>query len=651
MMKNPYNNHGFSLVELIVGMAIAAIVSGMVLVIVQFSSNSFRSTTAEESAQQQAQTVTSQINDYVMNTKGAVCYYVEDQMVSNDQNYEDVTPGSANDLDAVVKKQIMLYDQVGTEIIEKRIEWNKTNQKLFVDENTADAKPAIMLAQNVDDFSVDLKDAFTHKKIYLHIRIRNDQKMYGVDQKTINLRNQLLINQIPESDSAGDFTKVITGTKVTATSNRILPGTSVSVHGTVQANYSVSQACRYYILVDDHTKVSQIPGYCSIDENTGEIHAESYLRENRSIVVIAYPVVVMNSDYTESEQRALAGTMTLSIVSNAITSTQIIGPTTVNAGETIQYSASVSGYPGVSQECRFTMFYNGSEVTSVDNGNVTMNTNGELICGTALTEDMTVEIMAMPLEIYESDLAEAEKLSLSGRLNIQLLKKAAVVPQLYFVTQKSTLYTGQRYTFSIAELHGFSLSNITWSIPSGSSYATVDASSGQVRALPGTANGSKFTVRATANYGTVPLSIETTVTVMKPNFILMNGSNELTEVFADFAGKKLNSQERSYSLVIQLDGVSITNSYSSTTGTLKTSYFDFFGDEYLFRGLRQTSGGSSVTTFTVSKPSISFYTYDPGKYAISNSGDCFMNISISITLQDGTTGAITKSIPYRYYIR
>ncbi len=67
MMKRQVRNRGFSLVELIVGIAIAAIVSGMVLIIVQFSSNSFRSTTAEDSAQQQAQTVTSQINDYVMN--------------------------------------------------------------------------------------------------------------------------------------------------------------------------------------------------------------------------------------------------------------------------------------------------------------------------------------------------------------------------------------------------------------------------------------------------------------------------------------------------------------------------------------------------------------------------------------------------------
>ena len=648
MMKRQVRNRGFSLVELIVGIAIAAIVSGMVLTIVQFSSNSFRSTTAEESAQQQAQTVTSQINDYVMNTKDAVCYFVEDQMVSNDQNYEDVTPGATNDLDAVERKKILLYDKEGASIKETLIEWNKTDQTLFVDVDTADSKPAVLLAQNVNDFSVDLKDAFTHKKIELQIRIVNDKKTYGVDRKTINLRNQLLINQTPVGDGSGDFTKTITGTKVTASANRLLPSASIAVHGTVQANYSVSQACRYYILLDDNTTVSNIPGYCSIDGSTGELRAESYIRENREIVVIAYPVVVMDSvAYSDSEKLALAGTISISIVSNAITSTQVVGPTTVTAGETKQYSATVSGYPGVSQECRFTMLYGGTEVTSLDNGNVTMNSNGELVCGSTLTTDITVEIAAIPLEIYNSDLPDAEKLSLTGKLTVLLQKKTVIVPQLVFVTSKSTMYTGQRSTFTIAETHGFSLSNIRFSIVSGGAYASVNNSTGQVTVSTEAGDGSTFKVKATAYYGTALLSTEEKlVTVKKPKFSLMD---DLIQVEADFDfdwwSFSLIPKERYYSESIQPDEPDITDimiSNSMITGTLTTSYINQSGKEKLFLGLR--SGGIRKDTINVTGPVMSFYTFDKEKRSLQYT--CYLNVDITITLEDGTTGTINKSIPY-----
>ena len=650
MMKRQVRNRGFSLVELIVGIAIAAIVSGMVLTIVQFSSNSFRSTTAEESAQQQAQTVTSQINDYVMNTKDAVCYYVEDLMVSNDQNYEDVTSSAINDLDSVERKRIVLYDKVGATIKETRIEWNKTNQTLFVDLDTADSKPAVLLAKNVNDFSMDLKDAFTHKKIELQIRIVNDKKTYGVDRKTINLRNQLLINQTPVGDGSGDFTKTITGTKVTASANRLLPSASIAVHGTVQANYSVSQACRYYILLDDNTTVSNIPGYCSIDGSTGELRAESYIRENREIVVIAYPVVVMDSTtYSDSEKLALAGTISISIVTNAITSTQVVGPTTVTAGETIQYSATVSGYPGVSQDCKFTMKYNGTEVTSLDGGNVTINSNGELVCGSTLTNDITVEIAAIPLEIYNSDLSEADKQSLTGKLTVLLQKKAMVKPQLAFKKSKDTMYTGQGYTFTVEETHGFSLINISWSISSGSSFATV-TTAGQVRVNTAVASGSKFTVKATAYYGTVRLSTEKEVTVKKPRFSLMD---DLIKVEADFDRWLfwLIPKERYYSESIQSDEPDITDimiSNSMITGTLTTSYINQSGKEELFLGLR--SGGNNRNTITVTGSSIIFNTYDIDGISRSNTS-CELKIDITIKLEDGTTGTIIKSIPYRYYIR
>lgn len=654
MMNHQNKNRGFALVELVIGIAVATIVSGMVVAIVQFSSNSFRSTTSEEVTQRQAQAVTSQLNDFVMNTKDAVCYYVENIMVSNDQNYEDITSGSTTDLERVTTKQIRLYEKVSGIVQEQRIEWNKNDQTLLLDEDTSDAKAAVILATNVIDFSVDLKDAFTNRKVYVTVKVVNDDKSYGVDVKTIKLRNNLMINQVPVNDGTGEFIKEITGTKVTASSNTLLPSESILVHGAVQANYSVSQACRYYILQGGNTRVSQIPGYCSINEETGELKAANYIKSNMDIVVIAIPTVVMTSEYSESEQLALSGTIQIFIVSKPITSTQVLGPLSVKAGETQNYSASVAGYPGVSQECRFTMNYNGVPVTSLDNGNVTMNTNGEVNCGINLSQNYQVEIVAMPIEIYESELTNAEKNALSGKLNVQLLKKVVIVPELAFVAKKDVMYTGQRSTFTVAETHGFEITNIRWSISSGNAYATVNPSTGQVTVKPSAEQRSPlspFTVKAVANYGTIILSKETTVTVIKPNFTIMNGENELEEVQADFTrwwlfGWWYTPETKNYSLEIRLDGVTIANKVSTLSGTLSTYYITGSSPDPSFEGFN-----GNKKTISVTSPNITFTTKDKGEYSIDNDGYCNLNFSINITLNDGTTGTINRPVPYRNYIR
>ena len=400
-MNNTNRNRGFALVELIIGIAVAAIVSGMVISIIQFSSKSFQSTTTEEITQRQAQVITSQLNDYVINTKDAVCYFVEDTLVSNDQNYEDITLGSNTDLERVTNKKIKLYDKTEGAVTEQVIEWNKANQTLMLDEDTSDAKPAVVLATNVVDFSTDLKDAFTKRKILITVKVVNDDKSYSVDVKTITLRNDLLINKVPIDDSEEEFKKEITGTKVTVSSVTLLPSKSVIVHGVVQANYSVSQACRYYILENGNTKVSQIAGYCTINEISGELTAEDHIYANKDIIVIAIPAAVMTNEYTESEQLALSGIAQVTIESRRVTGTLLSGPTSIQAGETKHYSATVSGYPGVSSDCIYIMEYNGQRVTSLENGKITINNAGDLSCDMELSDDFTITVIATPVEVYE----------------------------------------------------------------------------------------------------------------------------------------------------------------------------------------------------------------------------------------------------------
>lgn len=655
-MKNN-RNHGFALIELVIGIAVAAIVSGMVVSIVQFSSDSFRATTAEEATQRQAQTVTSQLNDFVINTKDAVCYYVENIMVSNDQNYEDVTAGSTTDLERVTTKEIRMYEKENGQVKEQIIVWDKSNQTLRLDEDTSDLKAAVILATNVFDFSVDLKDAFTHQKVYVTVKVINADKSYGVDIKTINLRNNLLINQVPVNDLIGEFMKEITGTKVTVSSTTLLPSKSVIVHGVVQANYSVSQACRYYILKNGTEKVTNITGYCSINEESGELTAEDQIYENKDIVVIAIPIAAMTAAYSESAQLALAGTVQVTIESRRITGTLISGSTSIDAGESEHYVASVSGYPGVSNDCIYTIEYNGARVTSFDNGAVIINNAGDVSCGIGLSQDYTVVIIATPKEIYESELSVIEKDALSGKLQVQLRKKADTQAKLIFVNLKTSMYNGQRSTFSVKEEHDFEITNTKWTISSGGDYATVDAITGKVTVKALAPENKSFTVKAVAQFGNVSISEKTIVTVKKPYFEvkILEGYQEVNKVQADFYDGWFNyyPETRDYTVQFKLNGSALGNTVSSITGTLSTYYQKSNNTkEKSFKGLENNNSNVSSYNIATTNQSIAFITYDGKKASLVDDRSFYLRITMNITLEDGTIGTIERVVdyePYTYY--
>ena len=639
-MNNKNRNRGFALIELVIGIAVAAIVSGMVVSIVQFSSNSFRSTTSEEVTQRQAQAVTSQLNDFVINTKDAVCYYVENVMVSNDQNYEDITAGSTTDLERVTTKEIRLYEKVGGVVQEQTIVWNKANQTLLLDEDTSDLKPAVVLATKVADFSADLKDAFTHRKVYVTVKVVNENKSYGVDVKTINLRNNLLINQVPLSDTTGVFKKEIFGTKVTVSSSTVLPSESVLVHGVIQANYSVNQACQYYILQGGNTKVSQIAGFCTIDKDSGELKAKSYIKNNLEITVIAIPTAVMTNEYTESQQLALSATEQVMIVSKPIDKTVLTGAAYIERGKTEHYSAIVSGYTGVSNECIYTIKYNGGRVTMLDNGAVTIDNNGDVKCSNSLSQDFTVEIFATPTEVYNSELTDGEKDALSGKVAVQIIKNG----NLEFDQKKDTMYTGQESIFSIVETHGLVISGISWSIFSGE--AVVNSATGKVTINKNATENSTIIVKAEANYNGTRIWKTTPIVVKKPYFevTIKNENDEAKSVAANFSSNgKYTPQKKAYSFTIQLNNnlgnISIINT------RLTTQFKDTNSGDYVnFFGLGEKNNSMDSMTIETTNLKIPFSTYDRDKTSRSNT--CILEISIEIELTDGTTGQVKKELTY-----
>lgn len=103
-------NAGFALIELLIGMAIVTVVGGLITTFLLFSTKHYGSSSKEASLQEDAQIVLSQLDDYIIDTNGAIFYYV---------NTAETGDGTATLSDS-------RYTGTGTDFKSKRIEIYKT---------------------------------------------------------------------------------------------------------------------------------------------------------------------------------------------------------------------------------------------------------------------------------------------------------------------------------------------------------------------------------------------------------------------------------------------------------------------------------------------------------------------------------------------
>lgn len=198
------NNKGFSLVEILIAVAVSTIVFGAITALIVFASNSSRETNARITLQNEAKDAVNHMEAYIIEAQSAVWDSTSDALVLVKDSADAKEVETSNDTLSNVGSKVSIFNTSKKTFI---YWYDKTKKKLFFGEcrtmasdqtNTVDltsgALPTddmYLLADNVDDFTCkivknDESDKYT---VNFNVKFKDSVSEYSLD-KCVYLRNQ-----------------------------------------------------------------------------------------------------------------------------------------------------------------------------------------------------------------------------------------------------------------------------------------------------------------------------------------------------------------------------------------------------------------------------------------------------------------------------
>lgn len=179
------NNCGYTLIELLITMAVMSIAATAIFQLVVVASRHYQDETQEVQVQQEAQLSVNQLQDILIDATEGIAYSINGTNVLSDA-------GAPATIDA---KAITIYNESTYYVIE----WDPMSRELAYSEysiaddgtETAVITDALM-AEYVEDFVVDLSDTTKNNCVRLDI-LFNNTKEYRVTQN-VTIRNKVMVN-------------------------------------------------------------------------------------------------------------------------------------------------------------------------------------------------------------------------------------------------------------------------------------------------------------------------------------------------------------------------------------------------------------------------------------------------------------------------
>jgi prepilin-type N-terminal cleavage/methylation domain-containing protein len=635
-MRKISNNKGFSLIELIVVMAVMVIIGGCIYGFVSASTRSYNSVSKDVDLQEEAQLAMNQLTSILMNAQDGVSYddSTKTLYIYNDENRYKIAKGTDDSL---------YYS------VEERKKSETTGE--FTTDFIASTDQALM-AEFLKDFSVVVDDSASTIVVNVTMAFEKAKNSYSTTQK-IALRNSAIKNSSDMSvvyDGSSDATKK----SVTAT----YTGMIVKL-GTNRFTVGSAESC-IVNLTDDNDKVLSL----------------SVVIKGAHFPSQSYQAVLTGSSITDpdTQSRVEGGSviisknegnpLTLTVISTASPSLQCVVPINVKKLTGVTISSNISDptkafRPGATLTLGTT---NASQLYAVVEGKGDLTEDDKKVTWTA-GENCTIS--GDRLTIVDDESKAGQKFTVTATL--VKTNESATFSGIIYSTKASLNLTADsgtvgrggsvQLTADDGDGNAYESGKVRYSVtvsPSSGSSAVSVSQNGLLTVSPDLDyNGAyKITVKASlTGQSGVTSSVDVNVPAVSLTYALSeNGafSNKITIPMRNL------KQDDSYTIYYRIEGISdasvsgITWKQKSTEQTTFKKTVDINASTITFNKVDKDIDGAKYvydsTYFTLTgTPVVNDTAITSSPITVINKEET-TNITISVLESDGTYK------PYKYYI-
>lgn len=180
------NQKGFTLVELVVVMAILSIIGIAIYGFFHTSSTAYNKTGAEVDLQYEAQLTLNQLDNMIIDSTKQLDYYYHTVSANNQPILSDADiPPEAN----VTGKTFIITN----EDVAYKIDWDSATKKVNLTKMTPTVSSNSLMAEYVSGFHVSLERAKSQRVVEFHFDFMNKDKEYDTAHN-VTMRNKIIVN-------------------------------------------------------------------------------------------------------------------------------------------------------------------------------------------------------------------------------------------------------------------------------------------------------------------------------------------------------------------------------------------------------------------------------------------------------------------------
>lgn len=283
------NNRGFTLIEVIVTLAILSVVSGSIVGFMVMASNQYRSSNTEVNLQFESQVVMNQIKDLIIDANKGVAYAAPDADGAEHTGMYDAELPQQESGSTV--KRLYIYKNLPVDIVtwkEEERELYYSTASLGADKTLQGETDQVLMSKYVSEFSVDLRDLESKRIVKITLTLASGSRHY-TSNHTIYLRNKVTANAPLDEVYEGveeSMTTKVSSINITPSTAIVLPGNTQtfaarvepfgfisqdviwSVEGNASASTNIDQSGVLYLAADETADTLKVKAVSAVDDKS-----------------------------------------------------------------------------------------------------------------------------------------------------------------------------------------------------------------------------------------------------------------------------------------------------------------------------------------------------------------------------------------------